>query len=149
MEMGNMTSQDFISYLKTLKPEDWTKQATSKWTVKDVVAHLVGWERKDPQEIRKAWETKELPWWETTSDFDEFNRESVEHYKSASPLQLIEEWMRWSEKVQREVKRIGEENLRQYPHLFRWLFEGEGSKGSKHNKHHYDQIRRAVEESSR
>ena len=56
-----MKKADFISYLKTLKPEDWNKKVTDKWKVKDVVAHLIGWERDDTKIIRSIWETKESP----------------------------------------------------------------------------------------
>ena len=42
-----MSELDFVSYLKILKPEDWHKKVNDKWTVKDVVAHMIGWEKGD------------------------------------------------------------------------------------------------------
>lgn len=133
---------DFISYLKTLKPEDWKRRVNNKWTVKDVVAHMVGWERGDPEAIYKAWKTKKPPWWMETDDYDDFNRENVENYKNYTPEQLINEWERWQNFLQREMDKVGEENLRSRPDLFGWLFEeGEGS----HYEHHFKQIREVVE----
>lgn len=133
---------DFVSYLKILKPEDWNKQVTSQWTVKDVVAHMIGWEKADPDIIRKTWETKEKPWWLKADNYDEFNQKSVEFYKDYTPEQLIAEWERWQQHVEQEIKKIGEDKLRSRPDLFGWLFEvGERS----HYQHHLNQINKVVE----
>jgi hypothetical protein len=138
-----MTKSDFISLLKMLKLEDWTKRVTAKWTVKDVVAHMVGWEKADPEAIRKAWNTKEPPWFLQTNDYDEFNQKNVEFYKKYTPNQLIEEWEQWQTKVQAEIDRIGEKNLKAHPKLFNWLFD-QTEKHDGHFNHHYRQIRKAV-----
>lgn len=133
---------DFISYLKTLKPEDWNTMVTSKWTVKDVVAHMVGWEKGDPDAIQKAWTTKQPPWWMGFDNYDEFNQKAVEEYKHFSPAQLIQEWEKWQAHIQHEIERFGEGNLRSRPDLFGWLFdEGEDS----HYNHHYKQIKEALQ----
>ena len=139
---------DFISYLKTLKPEDWNKMATPKWTVKDVVAHMVGWERGDVEEIIRIWETKQPPWWKDNPNYDEFNAKWVEFYKNYTPEQLIAEWEMWQKKVSEEIKKIGYENIKSRPDLFDWLIEDgdnytlyeEGS----HYKHHLKQIKKAL-----
>ena len=132
---------DFISYLKTLQPEDWNKQVTDKWTVKDVVAHMVGWEKGDSDAIQKAWETKEKPWWLDTSDYDEFNRQNVKLYKDYTPEELIKEWEKCEKHNENEIERIGEDKLRSRPDLFRWLFEeGEDS----HYNYHYKQIKEVL-----
>lgn len=132
---------DFISYLKTLKPEDWQKPVTDKWTVRDVVAHMVGWEKGDPDAISKAWETKQPPWWMTTDDYDKFNQQNVEYYKDFTSEQLISEWQKWQAHIDKEVAKIGEAKLRARPDLFSWVFdEGEDS----HYNHHFKQIREAL-----
>ena len=46
-----MVEDDFITYLRALRPEGWQLKVTDKWTVKDVVAHMVGWERQDPKTL--------------------------------------------------------------------------------------------------
>lgn len=133
---------DFIEYIKTLKPEDWEKQVTDKWTVRDVVAHMVGWEKGDPDAIAKAWETKQSPWWMTTDDYDQFNQENVEYYQDYTPDELIAEWEKWARHIDDEVNKIGEDKLRARPDLFGWVFdEGEDS----HYNHHYRQIKKALE----
>lgn len=77
-----MSDPDFIAFLKTLKPENWGKMATSKWTVKDVVAHMVGWERGDVEAIKTSWETKEQPWWKSKV------YEDAPRHQKGSPLRL-------------------------------------------------------------
>ncbi len=137
-----MPELDFIPYLKTLKPEDWDKMATAKWTVKDVVAHMVGWEKGDAEAIRRAYETKQPPWWVGVKDYDEFNQKSVDFYKNCTSEQLIAEWERWQREVEKEIARIGEDNLKKFPELFSWLSEtGDYS----HYGHHYRQIKKAAE----
>lgn len=137
-----MKNLDFISYLKRLKPEDWQKMATDEWTVKDVVAHMVGWEKGDVEVIRKSWEAKEEPWFLKSSSYKDFNYKNVEYYKNYSPEKLIEEWQYWQDEVEKEVEKIGWENIEKHPDKFGWLLEeGEGS----HYEHHYNQIKKAVE----
>src|SRR6185369_13130857 len=144
-----MPDPDFISYLKTLKPEDWNKMATSKWTVKDVVAHMVGWERGDVEAIKTSWETKQQPWWKIKPDDDAFNAKWVAYYKDYTPEQLITEWEMWQNRVGQEIDRIGYKNLQSRPDLFAWLFEGteddRGDGTESHYKHHYNQIKKAIE----
>ncbi len=135
-------SSNFISYLRTLKIDDWNKKVTDKWTVKDVVAHMVGWEKEDPEIIKSTWGSKKVPWFYETDNYDDFNKKAVEFYKDYTPAQLLDEWEKWRNKVKEEIERIGEDKLRARPDLFGWLFEeGEGS----HYNHHYQQIRKALE----
>ena len=54
---------DHLTYLKSLKLEDWSIIVTSKWTVKDVLAHLVGWEREVALSFMDNWKTKALKYW--------------------------------------------------------------------------------------
>src|SRR5258708_7708676 len=143
-----MPDPDFISYLKTLKPEDWNKMVTSKWTVKDVVAHMVGGEKGDVEALKKCWETKTPPWWKIQNDDDAFNAKAVEFYKNSTREKLVAEWERWQRKVQEEIGRIGKKNLKTRKDLFEWLFEGgeddRGGENASHYKHHYIQIKKAL-----
>jgi len=145
---------DFIAYLKTLKPEDWNKKATAKWTIKDVVAHMVGWERRDAEIIPIFWETdKKSPWMSTKEEWDEFNKKWVEFYKNYTPDRLIAEWETWQKRVTEEIDKIGYEKIKARPDLFDWLIEDDNdskdtytlSEGGSHYEHHYKQIKKAVE----
>lgn len=139
-----MSEPGFLSYLKTLKPEDWDLPVSDKWKVGDVVAHMIGWEKIDPEVIRETWQTKKRPWFYETDDFDEFNRKNVEFYRGYTPDQFIAEWEKYRTLVQKEIDIIGEEKLRAQPELFGWLFEQE-EKENGHYNIHYRQIRNVVE----
>lgn len=132
---------DLLAYCRTLKPEDWSKSVNGKWTVKDIVAHLVGWEREVALELPKAWSGKKQPWFMADSNYDDFNATSVNYYKNYSPEELLAEWEKWQKAINVQVERIGEENLRQQPD-FGWVFD-DGEDG--HYGKHYRQIQRAVE----
>src|SRR3989344_3693298 len=139
---------DFIGYLKKLDSEDWNKQVTERWTVKDVTAHMVGWERKDVEEIRRIWETKSPPWWKNNPNYDEFNAKWVEFYKKYTPEELIAEWEMWQNKVEEEIGRIGHEKVKARPDLFGWLLQDGGeyplNKGGNHYDHHLKQIKQVL-----
>lgn len=128
--------KDFIKYLKTLKPSKWQIKVNSEWTIKDAVAHMVGWEKIDPEIIRETWRTKKRPWFYETDDFDEFNRINVEFYKSYTPNQLIKEWEKWQDLAQKEIDKIGEKKLRLNYKLFDWLFGQDN-----YNSHYLDHLR--------
>jgi hypothetical protein len=133
--------KEFIDYLKTLRPEDWEKKTTSEWTVKDVVAHMIGWEKHDPSIIQQTWQSKQDPWWQEKSDYDEFNKKEVEYYKHYSPQVLIEELEKWQAEVEKTISEIGEENLKKYPDLFGWLFD---TSDKNHYEHHLRQIKEVL-----
>lgn len=133
---------DFISFCQTLKPEDWAKKVNSRWTVKDTIAHLVGWEKGVAESLKKSWLSKESPWFLETSDFDEFNAKNVEYYKNYTPEELLTEWRKWQKAMDKQIKAIGEAKLRAAGFHWDWVFdEGEDS----HYEQHYRQIKKALE----
>jgi hypothetical protein len=134
---------DFIVLLKTLRPEDWGKIVNNGRTIKDVVAHMIGWEKEDTKIIRINWATKETPWFYKTDDYDVFNNKNIEYYKDYTPEQLIEEFEKYQNEVQKIVDDIGEDNLRKYPKLFGWLFRvDDGCHYAEHLKEIKDIINR-------
>ncbi len=135
------SESDLISFLHALSLADWQIKVTNLWTVKDVVAHLVGWTRGDPATIRKAWATKQQPWFYQTDDYDEFNRRNVDFYRPYSPARLLNEWVKWRQRVDKTITRIGPGQLQARSDLFRWLFDYEPNS---HEKIHLKQIKRAI-----
>jgi len=137
--------ENFITLLRQLKPEEWDKKVNDKWTVREIVAHMVAWERDDPEIIKKSWETKEKPWFvnNNSEDDNKFNKKALEYYRSFSPKQLIDEWEFHQKKVKETITEIGEDNLKHYPECFGWLFDD--SKDSHYN-HHYNQIKKIVDD---
>ncbi len=131
---------DTISFFKNLKPEDWEKPVTKLWKVKDVLAHLVGWEREAAQELPKAWENSEDPWFMDTDNFNNFNAEIYEEYKDFSPAQLLAELKEWQNALDEEIERIGEDDIRN-SNYSEWVFD-EGREP--HFEHHINQVRQAL-----
>ncbi len=131
---------DTISFFKNLKPEDWEKPVTELWKVKDVLAHLVGWEREIAQELPKAWENSEDPWFMDTDNFNNFNAEIYEEYKDFSPAQLLAELKEWQNALDEEIERIGEDDIRN-SNYSEWVFD-EGREP--HFEHHINQVRQAL-----
>ena len=132
---------DFISYCRGLKPEDWRKKVNEKWTVKDVVAHMVGWEKEVARVLLEAWRTGQKPWFIEAENYDEFNSKSVEGYTGYSPEDLLLEWESFQNRLNDLITEIGEENLRKLSG-FDWVFDG-GEDG--HYAHHLRQIKEVVE----
>jgi len=133
---------DFIEYCKNLKSEDWRVQVTDKWTVKDVVAHMVGWEKVGVEALEKYLKIGgNKPWFMESGDYDNFNTEQVEFYKNHSPKELLKEWQDWQIKIEKLIKKIGEKKLRINKDM-EWLFDEEKEDG--HYKHHLDQIKKAL-----
>ena len=137
-----MPEIDFITYLKTLKPEDWQKKVADGRTIKEVIAHMVGWEKHDPGIIRTTWKTKKIPWFYQTDDYEDFNKKNIEYYKDYKPAELIKEWEKWQKKVKEEIDRIGEDKLKPRPDLFGWLFD---KSEKSHYNLHYQEIRAVIE----
>ncbi len=132
--------QDFLTYLKALPSDAWQDNVNEVWTVKDVVAHLVGWERECANVLQKVWDSKKEPWFLVTDEYDDFNARNVEEYKDCTPEQLLVEWEKWQNTLNEKIKEIGEENLRANPKLFAWVFdEGDDS----HYEQHFQQIQKA------
>ena len=54
MEMAHAERTDLAAYLKTLSPEEWYMPTLcEKWTVKDVVAHMLSYEELSPLGLAK------------------------------------------------------------------------------------------------
>lgn len=148
-----MPDIQFIKYLKTLPAEDWEKKVTADWDVKNVVAHMIGWDRGDVDAIKTICETKQPPSWKLSgwgkADDDAYNAKWIEYYKDYTPTELIIEWEKWQAEVRALVNFYGEENLRARSDLFDWLFEGveDNRKDSTpgHYKHHYNQLKQVLE----
>jgi len=133
--------QDFISLLKSLKLEDWKKKVNEERTIKDVVAHMIGWEKEDVKIIRETWKTKETPWFMKTEDYDGFNKKYIEYYKKYTSNQLIEELEKYQKEVQKEIDKIGVDNLQKYSKLFHWLFN---ESDTSHYAEHLREIKNAI-----
>ncbi len=85
---------------------------TDLWTVKDVLAHLVGWEREVALEFKKMWGTDIEPWFTITDDYNDFKRKIYEEFKNFTPEELLLELEKWQAVVAKEIDRVGEDKIR-------------------------------------
>ena len=134
---------NIIAFFQGLKPEDWNKEVNPKWTVKDVLSHLVGWEREVVLELSKTVMEGRQPWFMLTEQYDKFNKKIFEEYKNYTPLQLLEEFKKWDCAWEEEIDKIGEEKIRASAHAS-WVFDEIGNNGEdeqSHFEHHIQQIR--------
>ncbi|MFH0712794.1 MAG: ClbS/DfsB family four-helix bundle protein [Candidatus Jorgensenbacteria bacterium] len=136
--MGN--SVGVITFFKNLKESDWKIPVTKKWRVKDVLSHLIGWERECARELEKVFETGNEPWFMLTDDYDEFNERIYREFKNYSSEALISELEKWQEILESNIQKIGEDKIRQRPHMD-WVFD-EG--GKPHFEHHLNQIKKVL-----
>ncbi len=129
--------ENFIKYLERLENKDWNVKINSKWTVKDVVSHLVGWEEECANVLVDSLKTGEKPWFLEDQDYSEFNRKNVERYKSYTPKKLLEKWKHLIKITDKVIKDAGgEERLLKERD---WLFDGS------HYIEHWEQIKRVLE----
>ena len=130
----------FMDFLASLAESQWQTKVSADWTVKDVIAHLIGWAYEVAGVLPTVWETGEEPWFCKTCDYDEFNDGNVRRYKGLSPKETLAEYIRWEEMVKTQIERIGESRLRESG-KYSWLFD-EGPNA--HWTNHFRQIKRAI-----
>lgn len=134
---------DTMAFFKNLKESDWDIPVTKKWRVKDVASHLIGWERECAKELVKVFETGNEPWFVLNDNYDEFNERTCREFKDYSPKALISELEKWHGILDDEIKKIGEDKIKQRPNMD-WVFD-EGDES--HFEHHIKQIKNAIEKS--
>lgn len=139
MDYNVIDEKYLINFFTNLKDSDWDILVTSKWRVKDVLAHLVGWEQECVKELPKAFKGN-CPWFMTTENFDNFNNEIYQAFVNYPKNKLIDEFIKVAKKLDEIIKEIGEENIRKREDLH-WVFD-EG--GSSHFEHHLKQIQTAL-----
>lgn len=117
-----------------LTPEEWQIKVDDKWTVKDVVAHLIGWSKVVAESLPEAWSTGEQPWFMESEKYDEFNKQNIENYRDFTPEELNQEWGKWEMQTDEEIKKIGARKIRRRKG-FEWVLdEGEDSHYLEHMK---------------
>jgi len=133
---------DIIKFFKSLTLEDWSKKVTDKWTVKDVLSHLVGWDREVVIELKNTFGKEKEPWFMATDDYTEFNDKIYDEFKNSSPEELLIEFEKWEKAWEQEIKNIGENKIRQKEHMG-WVFD-EDVGDEPHFEHHVNQVKKVL-----
>ena len=132
----------FLEYCQNLKPEDWGVRINDSWTVKDLVAHMVGWEKGFIEIIEALVNHRDRPWFMSEDQWSRYNEKSVREYKEHGPSELLLEWEKWQKELKETTVRFGESNLRKYPELVEWVFD---TSENSHYNHHLRQIKEVLE----
>lgn len=88
---------EVLSFFENLKNSDWNVDITNKRKVKDVLSHLIGWERECAKELVKVFKTKKELWFILTESYDKFNEKIYQEFKNYSPSALISELEKWQQ----------------------------------------------------
>ncbi len=131
-----------IEFFNNLKEKDFYISVSKKWKVKDVLSHLVGWEREVLFEILNVFEKGNNPWFLLTDDYNKFNDKIYEEFKNYSPKKLIKELDKWNKEIEKAIKNIGEEKIKKSIHSS-WIFDKDRG-GNSHFKEHIKQIKKIL-----
>ncbi|HVQ83918.1 MAG TPA: maleylpyruvate isomerase family mycothiol-dependent enzyme [Mycobacterium sp.] len=85
MAMAHAERGDLAEFLATLTPQDWEAPSLcSKWTVKDVVAHVISYEDLGTLGLLKRFAKGGIVW------ANQVNQVGVDEFAAMSPQQLLE-----------------------------------------------------------
>jgi|SRR5271157_1761673 len=132
------TLERFINYLENLRDKDWKAMVNSKWDVKDVVSHLVGWEEECAKALINSLKTGETPWFLENEDYDEFNKQSVEKYKNYSPKKLLEKWKYFIRMWEKEIRKVSNKDKSKLKPVY---------DSDSHYIEHWEQIKKVLNKS--
>jgi hypothetical protein len=127
-----------IKFLNNLSEDKWAIKVNPRWTVKDVVAHLIGWAEEATKVIPVAMKSDEDPWFMNLKNYDEFNNKSVLKYGKLRPKELLNKIQKVDNALSKVIEKYGVENLKHRPG-FKWMFE---ENEESHSIHHLRQIRK-------
>lgn len=134
---------EFIEYCANLRPTDWSHPVNKKWLVKDVVIHMLSWEKEVTLELRKAVKTMRKPWFVgcEPADYDMFNARLGDTYQNIPPSRLLTEWRKWQEKLDCELATVRKNRQKKKLEKLGWVFK---KRPDDHYLHHLKQIESAV-----
>ncbi|MHA1465319.1 MAG: DinB family protein [Candidatus Heimdallarchaeaceae archaeon] len=100
--------KELEAVLENLLPEDYvTFRVLGTWKIKDVIAHLSGWNIELKKSIDKLLKNEEL--WFVTEDEGFFNKIQVMKRKSLSVEQVLDEWKRTFIDLIERIKNLTDE----------------------------------------
>jgi hypothetical protein len=131
-----------IKFLKNLSPNKWATKVNDHWTIKDVVAHLIGWDEEAVRVIPEVLVSDKDPWFLNVGNYDEFNKKSVLKYEKLRPNELLNKLQEVENILNKVIEKYGAENLK-HRSGFKWMFE---ENEESHSMHHLRQIKKALGE---
>jgi uncharacterized damage-inducible protein DinB len=133
----------FVESLCSLDDEKWvTPLAEGKWTTRDVIAHIMLWDKYFLENaIAKITGGQEIT--VENLDFNEFNQQAVEFAKSKTKQEIIELTIQYRNEILNQLQQLTDEEFTKVHHF------GENNQLSthhfvedfiQHDQHHIRQI---------
>ncbi|WP_084782126.1 DinB family protein [Bacillus niameyensis] len=134
----------YVQSMRELDEKMWaTPIAEGKWTPKDMIAHIMLWDKYFLEEaIQRI--TSQQPLTAKHLDFDEFNKKAVEYAKNKTVQEIIGETVHYRNELLRQLESISDEDFTK-EHI-----DGEGNPFSAyyyligfipHDAHHIEQLK--------
>ena len=130
----------FLDTIDGLSDERMTNVWYGEWSVRDILAHIVGWHREEAGMLERM-ASGERPWPEGSghpyNDGDAWNARFVEKWHTASPATILEELKASENAYVAAARLLPEERFREGRTAYRLLQEG----SIDHYREHAAQIR--------
>lgn len=130
----------FLDTIDGLSDEQMTNVWYGEWSVRDILAHIVGWHREEVAMLERM-ASGERPWAEGSghpyNEGDAWNARFVEKWHTASPATILEELKASEGAYIAAARLLPEERFREGRTTHRLLQEG----GIDHYRDHAAQIR--------
>ena len=130
----------FLDTIDGLSDERMTNVWYGEWSVRDILAHIVGWHREEAGMLERM-PSGERPWPEGSghpyNEGDAWNARFVEKWHTASPATILEELKDSKDEYVAAARLLPEERFREGRTAYRLLQEG----SIDHYRDHAAQIR--------
>ena len=91
-------ANELAKFLSRLSDKEWQVKVTDKWNVREVLAHIVGWEKENVKVLSDFLKKGKKDPWHQNEDYEQFNDGEVEFYKNYSSKELLKEWEKLRDK---------------------------------------------------
>lgn len=139
MKIPRTLIREYNTLLKNLTKKQWGIEVSGHRTVKDIIAHMVGWEKEAVMYFRsKAYDSASYSM--SFKNYNgKFNNRAVKRYAILFTDELLKEWAKWQKLLAVELKKVDKEKLQGKLQLFDWIVDG-------NEKNHYSWHLRQLKE---
>jgi uncharacterized damage-inducible protein DinB len=107
-QLDNLTS--FLASLRTIEGTVWSDQiAKGKWSIHDIIAHIMGWDKNILDKIIPKLLRQELVILEEDTDVQGFNNRAVEYGRTLNQEKLLNEAIFYRSQMVNQLKKLPED----------------------------------------
>ncbi|MCA9382595.1 DinB family protein [Candidatus Dojkabacteria bacterium] len=81
---------ELLEFVQDLTPAQKNSKAFDKWTLKEVLAHMSGWDLQNVEDLDEMLQSRETPW---IPNFDEYNNHSVAEAEDLSFSEVYQNFL--------------------------------------------------------